>query len=97
MSCRLILRHLSIMPPPVTQANVLRKGRVLLYLPLPAEHWDETAGLRKLSYRKPSLIRLVYTDPNMKYSIHSSVHTLKRLWDLGARGLSDCAEGSWRD
>jgi hypothetical protein len=23
--------------------------------------------------------------------------TLKDTWDLGARGLSDCVEGSWRE
>jgi hypothetical protein len=33
----------------------------------------------------------------MKNSVHSSVHTLKDTWDLGARGLSDCVEGNWRD
>jgi hypothetical protein len=24
-------------------------------------------------------------------------YILKDTWDLGARGLSDCVEGSWRD
>jgi hypothetical protein len=33
----------------------------------------------------------------MKNSLHSWVRTLKVTWDLGARGLSDCVEGSWRD
>jgi hypothetical protein len=25
------------------------------------------------------------------------IRTLKDTWNLGARGLSDCVEGSWRD
>jgi hypothetical protein len=29
----------------------------------------------------------------MKKCVHSSVHTVKDTWDLGARGLSDCVEG----
>jgi hypothetical protein len=33
----------------------------------------------------------------MKNSVYSEVHTLKDTWDLGARGLSDYVEGSWRD
>jgi hypothetical protein len=34
----------------------------------------------------------------MKESVHSSVHALiKDTWNLGARELSECVEGSWRD
>jgi hypothetical protein len=33
----------------------------------------------------------------MKNSVHNSVHILKDTWHLGAKGLSDCVEGSWRD
>jgi hypothetical protein len=39
----------------------------------------------------------VNPDRNREKSAHSCVHTLKETWDLGARGLSDCVEGSWRD
>jgi lipoate synthase len=35
---------------------------------------------------------------NMKnYSVLTAVNTLDDAWDLGARALSDCVEGSWRD
>jgi hypothetical protein len=34
---------------------------------------------------------------NIKNFVHSWIHTLKDTWDLGARGLSDCVEGIWRD
>jgi hypothetical protein len=38
----------------------------------------------------------------MENSVHSSIHTSKDTWNLGARGirargLSDYVEGSWRD
>jgi hypothetical protein len=33
----------------------------------------------------------------MKNSVHSWVRTSKDIRDLGARGLSDCLEASWRD
>jgi hypothetical protein len=35
----------------------------------------------------------------IKNSVHSWVHSrnLKDTWELGERGLSDCAEGRWRD
>jgi hypothetical protein len=33
----------------------------------------------------------------LKNSVHIWVQALKYTWDLGARGLSDCVEGSWRD
>jgi hypothetical protein len=49
-------------------------------------------------YSKPSLIRLQFIRFEIwktKSSVHSWVHT--DTWDLGARGLSDCVEGSWRD
>jgi hypothetical protein len=36
-------------------------------------------------------------DRNMENSAHSWVHTLKDTRDLGARGLSGCVRGSWRD
>jgi hypothetical protein len=32
-----------------------------------------------------------------KFCSQLSVHILKATWDLRARGLSDCVEGSWRD
>jgi hypothetical protein len=33
----------------------------------------------------------------MKHSVHSWARTLKDARDLGARGLWDCVEGSWRE
>jgi hypothetical protein len=38
----------------------------------------------------------------MKNCVHSRIHILKNTWDfrargIGAKGLSDCVEGSWRD
>jgi hypothetical protein len=32
-----------------------------------------------------------------KFCSHLSTYFKKDIWDLGARGLSDCVEGSWRD
>jgi hypothetical protein len=56
-------------------------------------------------YSKPSLIRLYLigmsdnSDPvwKIKHSVRTWVHTLKYTWTLGARGISDCVEDSWRD
>jgi hypothetical protein len=41
----------------------------------------------------------VNLNQNMKTenAVHSRVYDLKDTWDLAARGLSDCVEGSWRD
>jgi hypothetical protein len=36
-------------------------------------------------------------DPNMNISVRSWVHILKDTWNLDAKGLSDCVEGSRRD
>jgi hypothetical protein len=33
----------------------------------------------------------------LKNSLHSLVNTSKGTWDTGARGLSVCVEGNWRD
>jgi hypothetical protein len=44
---------------------------------------------------KPSPIRIEIW--KKKSSVHSWIPTLKDTQDLGARGLSDCVEGSWRD
>jgi hypothetical protein len=51
------------------------------------------------NYSKPTLIRLhlIRTEIWKVDSVHSWAHTLKDTWDLGARGLSECVEGSWRD
>jgi hypothetical protein len=34
---------------------------------------------------------------NKKFCSQFSTYTLKDTWHLGAQGLSDCVEGSWRD
>jgi hypothetical protein len=32
-----------------------------------------------------------------KFCLQLSTYLKKDTWDLGARGFSDCVEGSWRD
>jgi hypothetical protein len=47
----------------------------------------------QFQHSKSSLIRI----GKMKNSVHSWVHSLEGTWDFGARELSDCVQGSWRD